>query len=267
MEYLGYLSAIIMGISLGVIGGGGSILTVPILVYFFSQDPVVATTDSLFIVGSTALFGALVSARNRLIDFRTGVLFAIPSFAGVFTARQLLLPKIPNIIFSFQDLTLTKPLLIMGCFALLMITASRSMLRSGNSVPFATDETPAKVSVLAVALKGFLVGLTTGFVGAGGGFLVIPALVVLLKIPMRIAVGTSLAIIAANSLLGFLISQSTDVTDWRLLLTIAGIGIFGILVGQRYASLANEKVLKRSFGYFVLTVGSLVLLDQILKLK
>ena len=256
-----------MGISLGVIGGGGSILTVPILVYFFSQDPLVATTDSLFIVGMTALFGALLSASRKLVDYKTGVLFAIPSFAGVFAARKFILPQIPDVIFSSNDIVLTKALLVMGCFAVLMIMASRAMIRSGKLALLVTEEVDASIGISAVALKGFLVGITTGFVGAGGGFLIIPALVLLLKIPMRIAVGTSLAIIAANSLFGFVISQSAHIIEWKLLLTISGIGVVGILIGQKFGSQVNEKLLKRSFGYFVLFVGSLVLIDQVLKLN
>ena len=256
-----------MGISLGVIGGGGSILTVPILVYFFSKDPLIATTDSLFIVGTTAIFGALLSARRKLVDYKTGVLFAVPSFAGVFAARKFILPRIPDIIFSSNNIVLTKSLLVMGCFAILMIMASRAMIRSGKSIILRTEEIDAPVGFPAVIFKGFLVGITTGFVGAGGGFLIIPALVLLLKIPMRIAVGTSLAIIAANSLFGFVISQSAHIIEWKLLLTISGIGILGILLGHGFGSRVNEKILKRSFGYFVLLVGSFVLIDQILKLK
>lgn len=256
-----------MGITLGLIGGGGSILTVPILVYFFSQNPLVATTESLFIVGMTALFGALLSARKKLVDYRTAALFAVPSFAGVFIARKFILPRIPDVIFSSNDIVLTKGLFVMGCFAVLMIVASRAMIRSGKLELPVTKEINAMVGIPTIALKGFLVGITTGFIGAGGGFLIIPALVLLLKIPMRIAVGTSLAIIAANSGFGFVISYSTHVYNWNLLLTISGIGVLGILIGQRFGSYVNDKILKRSFGYFVLLVGSLVLFDQIMKLR
>lgn len=254
-----------MGISLGIIGGGGSILTVPILVYFFSKDPLVATTDSLFIVGMTALFGALISARNKLVDYKTGVLFAVPSFAGVFAARKFILPRIPDVLFSSNDSALTKSLLVMVCFAILMIMASRAMILSGGSTILST-EIDAPVGFPAVIFKGFLVGITTGFVGAGGGFLIIPALVLLLKIPMKIAVGTSLAIIAVNSLFGFVISQSAHIIEWKLLQTISGIGVLGILIGQKFGSQVNENLLKQSFGYFVLFVGSFVLIDQVLKL-
>lgn len=268
MDYVGFLAAIVMGISLGLIGGGGSILTVPILVYLFKQDPLIATTGSLFIVGSTAFVGAILNARKKLIDFKTGVLFAIPSFIGVFAARHFILPLIPNYIVSLGGFTLTKPLLVMGIFGIIMVLASRAMIRSGK----ATLETieaaskSSKASLFTIIWQGFLIGVTTGFVGAGGGFLIIPALVLLLKLPMKTAVGTSLAIIAANSIFGFTISIGNLNFDWPLLFKIAAIGVFGIVIGQFYSSRVNEKLLKRGFGYFVLFIGSFVILDQILKL-
>lgn len=264
MEYLGYFSAVLMGVSLGLIGGGGSILTVPILVYLFSQDPLVATTGSLFVVGSTALVGAVLSARKKLIDFKTGVLFSVPSFAGVFVARHLILPNLPEILYSQHGVTLTKSLLVMGSFAVLMVLASRAMIRSGRAVVIDTEQ---KSSLLSIGLNGFLVGITTGFVGAGGGFLIIPALVILLKLPMKMAVGTSLAIIAANSLFGFTISMSEHQLDWRVLIMVTAIGAFGIFIGQKFSSKVDEKSLKKGFGYFVLLIGSLVLFDQLLKLR
>ncbi len=264
MEFLGYFAALIMGLSLGLIGGGGSILTVPILVYLFAQDPLVATTGSLFVVGSTALVGTITSARKRMIDFKTGVLFAVPSFAGVFVARHFILPNLPDIIYAQQGIVLTKALLVMGAFAILMVLASRAMIRSGSSL--ATEVTAKPAGFTQIGLNGFLVGLTTGFVGAGGGFLIIPALVILLKLPMKMAVGTSLAIIAANSLFGFAISANSQPLDWKVLATITAIGAVGIFVGQMFSASITEKALKKSFGYFVLLVGSLVLIDQIIKL-
>lgn len=250
-----------MGVSLGLIGGGGSILTVPILVYLFKQEPLVATTGSLFVVGATAFVGAVLNGRKKLIDFKTGVLFAIPSFAGIFVARQFILPNIPDHIFSAGALTLTKSLLVMGIFGVIMLLASRAMIRSGAQVAASIDS--YQNSLLSIVWQGFLIGITTGFVGAGGGFLIIPALVILLKLPMKTAVGTSLAIIAVNSLFGFAISVEDQSFNWPLLFKIAAIGVVGIAIGQFYASKVNEKLLKRGFGYFVLVIGSLVFVDQI----
>lgn len=264
MELIGYFAALLMGLSLGLIGGGGSILTVPILVYLFSQDPLVATTGSLFVVGSTALLGAIMNVRKKMVDMKTGLLFALPSFVGVFVARRFILPNLPDILFAQNGFVLTKALLIMSAFAILMVLASRAMIRSGNSQ---INESNKQASITVISVNGFLVGLTTGFVGAGGGFLIIPALVILLKLPMKKAVGTSLAIIAANSLFGFAISSNTKDLNWHILLIITVLGAIGIFVGQAKAASINEKTLKRGFGYFVLVIGSLVLIDQLMKLR
>ncbi len=268
MELLGYLAAIVMGISLGLIGGGGSILTVPILVYLFNQDPLIATTGSLFVVGATALVGAVLNARKKMINFKTGVLFAIPSFMGVFVARNLLLPRIPDQIISWGGFSLTKPLFVMGVFGIIMVLASQAMIRSGAEITQALggDSNHNKARMFRIIWQGFWIGVTTGFVGAGGGFLIIPALVLLLKLPMKIAVGTSLAIIAANSIFGFTMSVGSLNFDWPVLLKIAAIGVIGIFIGQFYSSRVDEKLLKRGFGYFVLVLGSIVIFDQILKM-
>ncbi len=266
VEVLGYVFAILMGLSLGVIGGGGSILTVPILVYCFKQDALIATTSSLFVVGTTALVGATINARRGLVDFKTGLSFAIPSFLGVFFARKAILPGIPEAFTIFGGVLLTKSILILLSFAIVMILASRAMIKSGKKA-IGSEAPQAKHNPFRVGVSGFLVGCTTGFVGAGGGFLIIPALVILLKVPMRIAVGTSLAIITANSLFGFAISLGTQVIDWRLLLSITALGAFGLLLGLKISSRFNESKLKQGFGYFVLIIGSLILVDQILKMK
>lgn len=259
MELLGYIAAIFMGLSLGLIGGGGSILTVPILVYLFGQDPLVATTGSLFVVGSNALFGGLTYARQGLVDFKTGLIFAIPSFAGVYFARNVLLPSIPDTIFSTPGFVLTKPLLVLAGFAILMVAASISMIRTQNKVsPDRKKSGPFRVSS-----RGFLVGGVTGFVGAGGGFLIIPALVLLLELPMRVAVGTSLAIIAMNSLFGFAISAGSQPLNWDVLLTITALGILGLFAGHHLSPRVEERTLKKGFGLFVLILGLSILISQL----
>lgn len=265
MELLGYLSAILMGLSLGVIGGGGSILTVPILVYFFKQDAILATTDSLFIVGTTALLGAAMNARRGYVDFKTGFIFAAPSFAGVFFARQAVLPWIPDSIAGPGGLVIAKSVIILTSFAVLMIFASRAMINSGG--PQLSTAAPVKHSIFSITIKGFLVGCATGFVGAGGGFLIIPALVLLLHIRMRVAVGTSLAIIAANSLFGFVISISNQPVGWWRLLPITSLGIAGLVFGHYLSPLIHENKLKVGFGYFVLVIGILILAEQIFKMS
>ncbi len=258
MVWLGYLASIVMGVSLGLIGGGGSILTVPILYYLFGQDSITATTNSLFVVGSTALVGAVTHARNGNIDYKTGVLFALPSFLAVYLVRHFLLPALPDTLFSVAGFTMTKGLLVMLAFAVIMLLAAQAMIRRSPTVA-----SPGRAQLVSVATKGFLVGATTGFVGAGGGFLIIPALVLLLGLPMKLAIGTSLAIIAANSLFGFAVSAPVNASDWGLLLTITALGSGGIFVGHALSSQVSESTLKKGFGYFVLILGSLIFLDQI----
>ncbi|HYX33833.1 MAG TPA: sulfite exporter TauE/SafE family protein [Oligoflexus sp.] len=264
MEVIGYLSSILMGLSLGLIGGGGSILTVPILVYLFALPPVVATGYSLFIVGLTALFGGINFMRQKQVDFKTGLIFAVPSFLGVYAARAWVVPALPDTVFQMGAWSMSKNVLIMLVFSVLMILASYSMIRKA---PVARDR--AKLSPLRrhgiIGLEGLVVGCVTGFVGAGGGFLIIPALVILVGLPMKKAVGTSLFIIAIKSLFGFLGEwQRHPGVDWQLLLSIAGIAITGIFIGSYVSRFVAENRLKKVFGWFVLVMGSGILLQQTL---
>lgn len=259
MELIGYIAALLMGLFLGLTGAGGSILTVPILFYFFKQDALLATTGSLFVVGAIALVGASYNTLRGLVDFKTGVTFAVPSFVGVFFSRRIFLPLIPNTIQLSDQFMITKSFLVLFCFALLMILSSRAMIRSGSLQVSSNIKSP---DFKSIALKGFLVGSTTGFAGSGGGFIIIPTLVVLLQMPIRTAIGTSLAIIAANSLFGFVISSSTHIIDWQLLLSITALGICGLFLGQFISPRFSDNRLKQGFGYFVLIVGLIILIEQ-----
>lgn len=264
MEILGYILTLLMGISLGMLGGGGSILTVPILVYLFQIDAVSATAYSLFIVGLTSAFGAFGKFKDGYVDLKTGVIFAVPGFIGVFLARAYLVPSLPQEILNFTDFTLTKDALIMLTFAVLMIVASISMMR-GRKETLESDR-PKEKKPLPIAIEGLVVGLLTGFVGAGGGFLIIPALVMFGGLPMKLAVGTSLMIISAKSLLGFIgdVMVNPDI-EWVFLITLSVISIVGIYIGSYLVRFVPEKKLKFSFGVFVLIMGSFILAQQLLK--
>ncbi|MBW0435695.1 sulfite exporter TauE/SafE family protein [Leptospira yasudae] len=263
MLILGYITSFLMGTSIGLIGAGGSILMVPILFYFFGQDAIQATTNSLFVVGVTALIGALLNAKKGNIDGKIGILFALPSFIGIYIARRFLLPVLPNSFDSYFGIVLTKSLLVMIVFATAMIFSAWGMIRTSVSSGESSRNSAKSVPWMTIGLKGLFVGLITGFVGAGGGFLIIPALVLLLKFSIGVAIGTSLAIIAANSLFGFAISFSTAQTEvCPLLLTICALGIGGMVFGQILSSRVKEQSLKKGFGYFVFTIASLILLDQ-----
>lgn len=262
MEIFGYLFCLLMGVTLGLMGGGGSILTVPILVYAFGIAPATATGYSLFIVGVTAFIGSILYLRKGEVDFKAGVSFALPSIIGVSLSRAWLIPKISSSVGSFGSFTLTKEVLIMILFATLMILASFSMIRN-QSGRNQTSLSPLLRATLITA-SGFTVGIIAGFVGAGGGFLIIPALFLLAKLPMRIAVGTSLFIIASQSLFGFAGDVIRGaIIDWTLIGAIASIAIIGIAIGTWLSLRINEKKLKVGFGWFVLVMGAAILIEQI----
>ncbi len=265
MEHpLGYLFAVLIGISLGLIGGGGSILTVPVLVYLVHVDPVLATTYSLFIVGFTSLAGGTKAYINKLVDFKAVSLFGIPSILTIFIARHFILPAIPEQIFTIAGLLITKGKLLMIIFALLMLVAAISMMN--NPIDESKTATIKRVrtdKTFSLLIPGLLVGLVTGLLGAGGGFLIIPALVLLIKLPMKTAIGTSLLIIAINSIFGFVFSIGHYKFDWFLLLSFTFLAVAGVFVGSKIADRLDGNTLKRSFGWFVLIMSSYIIVKEI----
>ncbi|MGQ7855441.1 sulfite exporter TauE/SafE family protein [Pedobacter sp. WC2501] len=261
METTGYLASILIGISLGLIGGGGSILTVPVLVYLFAVDTVLATTYSLFVVGSTSLAGSFPYFKKGLIDVKTAVFFGIPSIIAVFLTRHYLLPHVPEHIMNVGSFALTKSILLMLFFAVLMVFASYSMIKKGSEDQPASQR-PA--NAIGVIVQGTMVGIVTGLIGAGGGFLIIPALVNLLKLPMKTAIGTSLIIIAVNSLTGFWFSLGQTYIQWPFLLTVTLIAIVGIFIGSYLSTKIDGKKLKPAFGWFVLIMGVYILIKETL---
>ena len=263
MEILGFILAAVVGISLGLIGSGGSILTVPILVYIMGIDPVLATAYSLFIVGSTSLVGGAQSALQKRVDFKTVLIFGIPSILAVYATRMWLVPMIPQELFSIIGLAITKPIALMLLFAVVMILASVSMIRPGKNKE--TDEnTSLTYNYPMILLEGTGVGILTGLVGAGGGFLIIPALVLLAKMPMKLAVGTSLFLIAIKSLIGFIGDlQGSQVVDWKLLGGFTVFAVAGIFVGIVLSKKIHSDKLKTGFGWFVLVMGIYIIVKEI----
>ncbi len=264
MEMLSYALATIVGISLGLIGSGGSILTVPILVYVLAVNPVLATAYSLFIVGSTALVGGVQSAIQKKVDFKTVLIFGIPSIAAVYATRMWLVPLIPNQLLSIGSFVITKPIALMLLFAVVMIFASISMIKSGKKKEAVDENAAMKYNYPMILLEGAVVGLLTGLVGAGGGFLIIPALVILARMPMKLAVGTSLFIIAAKSLIGFIGDvQGSAVIDWQLLLSFTGFAVVGIFTGIWLSKKIPGDKLKKGFGWFVMVMGIYIIIKEI----
>ena len=265
MIIIGYLLAALVGISLGLIGSGGSILTVPILVYIMDVDPVAATAYSLFIVGATALVGGIRNAIQKTVHFPTVLVFGLPSIAAVYATRKWLVPLIPDELFSLGSLAITKPIALMLLFAVVMIMASVSMIRPGKKETENSDSESISYNYPVILLEGTLVGVLTGLVGAGGGFLIIPALVLLAKMPMKLAVGTSLFIIAVKSLIGFTGDlQGNLVIDWSLLGLFTASATAGIFGGIALSKSIPGTKLKTGFGWFVLVMGCYIILKELL---
>ncbi len=259
MEYFGYLAAVFIGIALGLIGGGGSILTIPILVYLFNIEAALATSYSLFIVGITALMGSLAHYKMGNLRIKSALYFALPSLVSLLFVRSIILPKIPESLFWIGEIEVTKNRLILVIFALLMMAASVAMIKKSIERKEANT-----TNYVRLALIGFSVGLLIGMMGAGGGFLIIPALIFFAGLTMKEAVGTSLLIISINSLLGFAGDVVNDVAiNYALLFKISVIAIIGMFVGAFLSKKVNAAKLKPAFGYFILLMGVYIIVKEI----
>ncbi len=260
MEILGYALSIVMGFTLGLLGGGGSILTVPILVYVLGINPVLGTAYSLFVVGSTAVIGGWRKHIQDLVDWKTGMVFAAPSLLAVFLTRYYLVPAIPENVFRLGNFVLTKDIAIMVFFGVVMLLASYSMIRNGRNLK---GEGSKSFNFPLIIVEGLVVGIVTGLVGAGGGFLIVPALVLLVGLPIKKAVGTSLVIIAIKSLIGFLgdVGSGQEI-DWIFLLIFTAFSIAGMFLGIYATRFIAAQKLKKGFGWFVLLMGIFIILSE-----
>ncbi|MEI9945547.1 MAG: sulfite exporter TauE/SafE family protein [Chitinophagaceae bacterium] len=263
MEILGYIAAIFIGISLGMVGSGGSILTVPVLVYLMNINPLLATASSLFIVGATSFVGGVRAYSKKQVDFRAITEFGIPSIFSIFITRHYVLPAIPDHLFSIGGMDVSKEMFLMVTFAVLMLIASFSIMQSREHEEGMTETEERKHKALPLILLGLGIGCITGLLGAGGGFLIIPALVLFLKLPMKTAVGTSLLIIAINSLFGFLFSLKQFEYDWVIILSFTALAIAGIFIGSKLAEKIPGKSLKKGFGWFVLIMAIWIIVKEL----
>ncbi|MGK0387994.1 MAG: putative membrane protein YfcA [Maribacter sp.] len=261
MDTIGYIGALLIGITLGFLGGGGSILAVPIFVYLLGISPITATAYSLFVVGSTSVVGTVRNYSKGMIDLRTGIVFAIPALIAVYLTRKSLIPFIPDDLFSVDDLMITKDIAIMVFFAIIMLLAAISMIRGRKEVK--NEEEEIGYNYPFIIAEGAVVGVLTGIVGAGGGFLIIPALVLFAKLPMKKAVGTSLMIISIKSLIGFIGDVQNIAIDWVFLLLFTAFSIVGILIGIYLSKFISNKMLKKVFGYFVLLMAAYILMKEL----
>jgi uncharacterized membrane protein YfcA len=210
--------------------------------------------------------GVFPKYKVGLVDVRTALIFGAPSIATVFLTRQWLVPTIPDTIWQTSGFVLTKSVLLMLLFAVLMVAASVSMIRDQKAT---NEAAPSELSFNypLILIEGAIVGVLTGLVGAGGGFLIIPALVLLTKLPMKKAVGTSLLIIAAKSLIGFTSDASQQAMDWALLLSITSLAVAGIFGGNALSKKIEGAKLKKGFGWFVLVMGVYILLKEMLSAR
>lgn len=264
---LSYGLFLLIGLVLGLIGGGGSILGVPVLVYLLHYPADVATGYSLFIVGATSLIGALSFLRKGDVSGEALIEFAIPSLAAVFCTRKFLIPQLPDVFFSTGSFVVSKQFVIMAVFSMLILASSNSMIRRRKNAHLRDlmwDEfSKSPIRLPFVIILGLFVGLLSGFVGAGGGFIIIPVLMIFVRVPMRKAIGTSLCIIAINSLIGFTGNIGHMPIDWRFLLLVTGLCIAGIIIGTQLSNRIQVNKLKKGFGWFTLIVGIFVLLKEL----
>ncbi len=260
-DIIGYILAVFVGMTLGMLGSGGSILSVPILVYVMGIEPTLATAYSLFVIGTTSLVGGVHKAKQKLVDFNKVGLFGIPAVISVFITRKIIVPRIPNIVFSIENFTLSKSILIMVVFAFVMIFASVRMIKPLKERIISDGE---KLNYYKIATMGILIGLISGFVGAGGGFLIVPTLLFFVKTPMKMAVGTSLFIVSLQSLIGFTGDiMGNQIIDWELLKIFTLASIVGIFIGNFISRKVEEEKLKTGFGWFVLTMGIYIIIKEI----
>ncbi len=255
MIILGYISALVIGISLGLIGGGGSILAVPVLAYLFLLDAKYATAYSLFVVGFSALVGGIKQHLKGFVDWRTAIVFGIPAMIGVTVVRKFVVPMLPDVLFTIDEFEFTRRMAMFGLFAALMIPAAFSMLKK-RKVDKDDENKEVKYNYPLILAEGLIVGGITGLIGAGGGFLIIPALVILANVKMKVAVGTSLVIIAFKSLLGFFLGDALTLEiDWMLLTTFTAASLVGIFIGSYLSNFIDGDKLKKGFGYFIFVMA------------
>ncbi len=259
MEFFGYASLIGVGLLLGMMGGGGSILSVPILVYLFSLDVVVASSYSLFIVGSTSVVGTALKHRDRYIDIPAVLQLGVPSVLATFCTRKWIVCSLPDVLFMYDSIPVTRRALLLSVFALLIIISSLMVIRSRQS---AGDESRSRPDPLALILSGLGVGFLSGLAGVGGGFLILPVLVLFAGLPFNVAVGSALPIIAMNSLVGFLGGAYSHPVNWLFLASISMLAAFGIFIGDRFSSSISAKLLKRIFGWSALALGIWILVKE-----
>ena len=266
LDVFGYIGAFVVGLVLGITGSGGSILSMPILVYLFKFNAVTASAYSLFIVGVTALTGSFQNFKKKLINYRTTILFSTSAVISVYVTRKYLIGLIPEIILSNNNIiVIRKDQLIMVLFGILMLFAGFLMIKKTPRTIMKFKKTKTITpNKLLIFFEGSIIGFLTGLIGAGGGFIIIPILVILSNLKMESAIATSLLIISTKSLIGFIGDVQNLIIEWDFLIIFTSISIFGIIVGQLIRKKVMENQLKKIFGSFVFVIGILILLREVI---
>ena len=261
MEFFGYLLAVLIGIFLGIFGGGGSLLAVPVFAYIFSLDEKVATAYSLFTVGISSIVGAIKQLGN--IEWKVTLIFGIPSIIAVWLVRFFIIPNLPEIIFDNETFIITRRMLIFGIFTFLLLISSFSMIYETNK-----NVKPINIKnfYVLIIIEGFIVGVLTGFVGAGGGFLIIPALVILIGLDIKKAIATSLIIIALKSTFGFFLGDVMVMNiDWDFLVYFTLLTTLGVIIGTYFGKSIDKLKLKKWFGIFIMVIAISILFKEFIK--
>lgn len=256
MEILGYIAIMGIGLVLGRVGAGGSMLAIPVLVYLFSMDMETASAYSLFLVGVTSLLGAALKQKEQLVSIKAALLFGMPSVAGAFISRKWVVVFVPDVILKSEGFLLTKDDLLLTLFSLLMLTSSVTILLEKKPA----SEDLRKLKLFRLMLAGLTTGLVAGLAGLGGGFLILPALIIFAALPFSKAAGTSLLIIASNSLLGFCGDLLNRSVNWHFLFSLTALAIFGLLVG--YWLLRKVRMpfsAQRGIAWFMMLMGVSIL--------
>ena len=258
-EIIGYVCAIFIGIILGLIGSGGSILTIPVLVYILGVETILATTYSLFIIGITAFFGAVKNIKNRTVNLRVGLIFAFPSLISIYLTRRFIISSLPEKINITESFFYYKEELIMLFFATIMLFSSFYMLKKRK-----VRSINKEIKYLYITLEGLIIGLISGLIGVGGGFLIIPALVFIGGLSMKIAIGTSLIIITLKSFIGIIGDLYTPIKmNYFFLLKFSFFSLVGMSLGLCISKFMSEEKLKKIFGFFVLFISVFIFIKEL----
>lgn len=258
LETIGYIGALIIGLIMGLTGSGGSILSIPILAYLFHFDEKTATAYSLFIVGITALGGGMRNLFSKQVSLKSILYFGVPAIVGVLLMRRIVMPILPEVLFHILSFEITRRMFVFGIFGLLMLVAAYTMLNKPK-IQLAEIESQKFEFHPLMVTEGFFLGIFMGLIGAGGGFLIVPALMLIAKLPIKRAISTSLVIVCMNSLAGFFLGDFTYMeVEWSFLFTFVLISLIGILIGGTLAKRINGEKLKKYFAYFIILMSIFV---------